>query len=102
MNVELKTYPNPDNRKSWKITAEINSPKKFSLQFIPDKLMANHEDLKRLLERHISDDDSTPEENALRLIESVNNELVPIWLEVTYEYNGITITIEDEQPGRQK
>lgn len=98
MNSKLTTYPNPDNRKKWTITAEINEPKKISLRFIPGKLMADHEGLILLLKKHALNIELTPEENSLNLIETVNNELVPKWLEVSYEHNGITIKIEDEQP----
>lgn len=98
MNSKLITYPNPDNRKNWTITAEINTPKKLRLSFIPDKLMADHQELINLLKQHASNESLTPEENALNLIESVNNELVPKWLEISHEHNGIIIKIEDEQP----
>lgn len=100
MNSILKTYPNLDNRKSWTITAEVKLPKHIILRFIPDKLIADHEGLIKILESHASDNEHKPEEIILRIIEIVNNELIPKWLEVSYEHKGIMVKVEDQQPGR--
>ena len=100
MNNILKTHPNPDNRKSWMITAEVKTPKFIVLRFVPDKLISDHNDLKKLIQQYANNDELTPEKIVLNLIEDVNNELVPKWLEVSYEHNGICVKAEDQQPGQ--
>lgn len=90
---------NPDSRKNWLITVEINSPVFISMRMVPDRLVAQHSSIKNHISEIALQNWSSPEEMILAIIEGVNNELVPKWLEVTYKDQGITIKIEDLQPG---
>lgn len=99
MQKNLKTFPNPDNRKDWTITVELPSPSALSLCFIPDKLIANHNDIKENLNSYYMEKWDCPEEMLFNIIEFFNNALVPLWLEVTYKSDNCIITVEDSQPG---
>lgn len=96
----IKTFPNPDNRKGWVITVEINSPTHLRLCFIPDKLIADHNDIKEKLTDYSNTEWNCPEETLLNIIEFFNNALVPVWLEITYQSENCTIKVEDSQPGK--
>lgn len=99
MSTQLKTYPNPDSRKNWLISVEIHEPIKLKIRMVPDKLVADHTGLKSYLREIVRKDWITPEEMTLTLIESINNDLIPKWLEVIYQHKDITIKLEDQQPG---
>lgn len=99
MNSKIKNSANPDSRKNWLITVEINSPVFVSLRMVPDKLVAEHSSIKNHISEIALQNWSNPEEMILAIIEDVNNELVPKWLEVVYKNKGLTIKIEDLQPG---
>lgn len=101
MSVEFKTYPNPDNRKNWLIKVEILSPAEITVRFIPDKLLIDHKVLKSLMTSHALKEYKSPEVFVLNLIEVINNELIPKWLEVVHIKDGVTIKIEDWQPGHK-
>ena len=94
----LKTYNNPDSRKNWVITAKISSPEKITLRFVPDKLIADHNSLKIFIIEYLEQTWASPEEMLLKIIEAINNELVPRWVEVIYEKEGITLKVDDTQP----
>lgn len=99
MNIQIISNPNPDSRKNWLITVEISDPVSVLLTFVPDKLMAEHESIKNHIIQHAKMSWDSPEEMILKLIEDINNELVPKWLKVKYSNNGITVEVEDFQPG---
>lgn len=99
---QIKTHTNPDNRKNWIITVEINTPIKITLRVIPDKLIADHQSLKDNIIGLINQEWDTPEKLILTIIERVNNELIPKWIEVTYNKDGISVKVEDQQPGQNK
>jgi|TARA_R110002096_G_scaffold435548_1_gene661367 7-cyano-7-deazaguanine reductase len=99
MSTQLKTYPNPDSRKNWLIVVEIKEPVQLRVKMVPDKLIADHQEFKSLIRRVVGQDWGTPEEMTLNIIENINNDLVPMWLEVIYERDGIMVRLEDRQPG---
>jgi len=99
MSTQLKTYPNPDSRKNWLIVVKIEEPVQIRIRMVPDKLIANHQELKSHIRKIAAQDWGTPEEMTLNIIESVNNDLIPKWLDVIYECDGISVRLEDRQPG---
>lgn len=99
MAANITSSNNSDQRKNWLITVEITNPVKISVTYIPHKLIADHKSLKIFLNEKANEEWDTPESMTLNIIENINNELVPKWLKVTYEYEGIVIEIEDSQPG---
>ena len=95
----IKTYPNPDSRKNWIISIELNTEPAILLRYIPDRLVADHISVKEYLNSQLSIEWPMPEKMLLKMIEDVQNELVPKWLEVEYNLQGIVVKIEDKQPG---
>ena len=95
----IKTYSNPDSRKNWIISIELDSEPVILLRYIPDRLVADHISIKKYLNSQLAVDWPMPEEMLLKMIEDVQNELVPKWLEVEYSHWGIVVKIEDKQPG---
>ena len=95
----IKTYANPDSRKKWIISVELDSAPAILLRYIPDRLVADHTSARKYLKSQLDDDWSTPEEMVLKMIEDIHNELVPKWLEVEYSHHGVVVKIEDKQPG---
>ena len=99
MSTQLKTYPNPDSRKNWLVIIEIEVPVTIRVRMVPDKLIADHQELKTFISKIADLDWRTPEEMTLNIIERVNNDFIPKWLEVYYECDGVSVTLEDRQPG---
>ncbi|MCC3862216.1 hypothetical protein [Pseudemcibacter aquimaris] len=97
----VQTYTNPDPRKKWVIKVAVQNPVSISLKFIPDKFMASHEDLQNCIMSIVNKGYDTPEDLVLSIMEAINNELIPDWLEVIYEKDGLTIQAEDRQPGKE-
>ena len=79
----------PDGRKNWVISVEINEPIYLKVCFVPDKLIADHVSIKNYLARVLTQAWPSPEEMILTIIEDINNELVPKWVEVFYSKNGV-------------
>ena len=99
MSTKITTSPNPDSRKNWIISVEITDPVLIRLRLVPDKLIADHRSLKNHIDEIINKNWSSPEEMSLAIIENINNELIPKWLEVIYAHEGVSVKIEDRQPG---
>lgn len=99
MSITIKTSPIPDTRKKWLIKIEVSEPVVIKIHIIPDKLIADHASLKKYVQETIKNNTSRPEDIILSIIENINNELVPKWLEVYYENDGVSVKIEDQQPG---
>lgn len=99
MNMTIKTSPIPDSRKNWLITLEISEPVTIKIRVVPDKLIADHVSLKEYVQTAIKNNRSSPEGIILSIIENINNELIPKWLDVFYEHKGVSVLIEDQQPG---
>lgn len=99
MTITIKTSPIPDTRKNWLITLEISEPVVITIRIVPDKLIADHASLKEYVQAILKDNKSRPEDIILSIIENINNELVPKWLEVFYEHEGVSVKIEDRQAG---
>lgn len=100
MSNHIKTFSNPDNRKDWVITFKIDAPAEITLRFVPDKLIAEHQSLRDNILGLINQQWETPEKLSLAIVEQVNNELIPKWLEVTYHKDGISVKVEDQQLGQ--
>ena len=66
---------------------------------IPDKLIADHSSIKNYLTTKLKENWSSPEKMVLNIIEELNNELIPKWIEVVYMHEGVKIEVEDRQPG---
>lgn len=99
MQPSIITSTNPDNRKNWFITVEITTPVNINVRMAPDKLVAEHSSIKSYLNSKLVQKWVSPEEMVLEIIEELNNELVPKWIEVIYMHEGIKIEIQDRQPG---
>ncbi len=99
MTPTIISYSNPDSRKNWQITVEISDPVHVSLVMVPDKLVAAHGSIKNYMTERAQASWEYPEEMILKIIEDINNEMVPKWLKVTYRHNGVTVEVEDCQPG---
>lgn len=99
MNDIIKTNPIEDARKNWLLTVEIDEPVKIAVTLIPDKLTADHVSITKYLQETADIEWENPETMVLVIIEFINNALVPKWLEVIYEKNGVTVKVEDRQPG---
>jgi len=95
----IKTYSNPDSRKNWIISIKLDSEPLILLRYIPDRLVADHISIKKYLNSQLDIKWPTPEEMLLKMVEDVQNELVPKWLELEYNHLGILVKIEDKQPG---
>jgi len=99
MSTKITTSANPDSRKNWILSVEITDPVHIRLRLVPDKLIADHSSLKNHIDEIINKSWSSPEEMSLTIIENINNELIPKWLEVIYVHEGVSVKIEDRQPG---
>lgn len=99
MTSHIKTNPNPDNRKDWVFTIENVSTTHILLRIIPNKLVADHNSMRKYLNSQQLENYLSPEEMLVKIIEDVNNALVPKWVEATYRSDGIIIKVEDKQPG---
>ncbi|MBL4601932.1 MAG: hypothetical protein JKY84_04240 [Emcibacteraceae bacterium] len=99
MSENIKTSPNPDTRKNWTISVEITQPVYVKMQLVPDRLIAEHSSMKNQITAILNQNWLNPEEMVLHIIETFNNELVPKWIEVLYQHEGISIQIDDRQPG---
>ena len=80
---------------------EIENPETITVTLIPDKLSADHGSMRDYLKHKASQSWQTPDDMILTMIEDINNALVPKWLEVIYEHNGVTLKVEDRQPGME-
>lgn len=99
MNDLIKTNSIEDTRKDWLLIVEIDDPVNISITVIPDKLTADHSSIILYLKEMAAKEWKNPEQMILNVIEDINNTLVPKWLDVVYEKNGVTLKIEDRQPG---
>lgn len=99
MTVSIETLPCPDNRKNWTISIETKSPINILVCIIPDKLIVDHVQFKQYLRTQNIEDFSNPEEMLIKIIEDVNNAIVPKWVEITYKSDDIIIKVEDKQVG---
>ncbi len=97
----INTYSVPDTRKDWLFMVEIEKPKYISVTLIPDKLSADHGSMRDYLRHKAGQSWQTPDDMILAMIEDINNALVPKWLEVIYENDGVTLKVEDRQPGME-
>lgn len=89
----------PDGRKNWVISVETKEPIYLKVRFVPDKLIAEHGSIKNYIAWVLTQTWPSPEEMILTIIEEINNELVPKWVEVFYSKNGVSIKLEEQQPG---
>ena len=78
---------------------EIDYPVDITLSLVPDKLSAEHQSIRNYLRDACSKTWDSPDHMILSMIEDINNALVPKWLEVIYEKDGVTLRVEDRQPG---
>ena len=99
MNATITTTSIPDGRKNWVISVEIQAPVHVKIRLVPDKLIADHDSLKNYIIKTLNQSWQTPEEMILNIIEGLNNELVPKWVEVFYSQNGVSVRLEDQHPG---
>lgn len=102
MSNQIKTHSIPDGRKDWLLSIEIDDPIEITVTLIPDKLTADHSALTEYLKDMAVQNWENPEQLILNIIEDINNALVPKWLDVMYENEGISLKVEDRQPGFEK
>jgi len=105
----LETRPNPKMGLDYLVAIDTAaSPSRvIRLRYVPDKLLLRPVAFETYLSAITASDDPPAEELALAIIEDINNEVVPRWVQVQIE-NGATgtqpgsgayrVLIEDRQP----
>ncbi len=105
----LETRPNPQTGLDYlvAIDAEASSGRDIRLRYVPDKLLLRPDAFDTYLSALTSKDELPAEELALAIIEDINNEVVPRWVQVAIEDGGngpdpkaagYRVLIEDRQP----
>jgi len=105
----LQTRPNPQTSLDYLIA--INAPatpeRAIRIRYVPDKLLLLPNAFDTYLAALTASGDTPAEEMALAIIEDINNEVVPRWIQVQIENNAngaeptsstYQVVIEDRQP----
>ena len=105
----LETRPNPKTGLDYLVAIDTaaSSKRVIRLRYVPDKLLLRPDAFETYLSAITAADDPPAEELALAIIEDINNEVVPRWVQVQIE-NGAPgtepgsgayrVLIEDRQP----
>ncbi len=105
----LATRPNPNTGLDYLVAIDTaaSSSHGIRLRYVPDKLLLRPETFETYLAAVTATDELPAEELALAIIEDINNEVVPRWVQVQIE-NSATgpepasgayrVLIEDRQP----
>lgn len=105
----LETRPNPQTSLDYLIAidAPATPERAIRLRYVPDKLLLLPNAFDRYLATLTASDETPAEEMALAIIEDINNEVVPRWVQVQIENNATgpqptsstyRVVIEDRQP----
>lgn len=105
----LKTRPNPQSGLDYlvAIDAAASSGRDIRLRYVPDKLLLRPDAFDAYLTALTSMDELPAEELALAIIEDINNEVVPRWVQVQIKdgandpapgAGAYRVLIEDRQP----
>jgi len=111
---QLTTDPNPENRLDYIITLsgdlvhgeDHEHPSQVRLRYVPDGLILRPESFATYLDRLSDTSWPSLETAASAIIDDVNNELVPRWVQVQVELEPSTeaaihfhsVVLEDKQP----
>ncbi|MDV7339001.1 hypothetical protein RYZ26_05325 [Terasakiella sp. A23] len=100
----LETQANPNKTMDYIVTLKASGPTQQSVNFryIPDKVILSSDVFAAYITTVLSQDNNL-ETSATTILEDMNNELVPRWLQVimtNQDGNGAEhhVTIEDHQP----
>lgn len=113
----LDTFPNPSGRLDYVVTLSgmlarsdgttvPHLPAAMTLRYIPDRLVLDPDCLPRYLDEISSTDWDSVEAMAITLLDDLNNELVPRWINVavrrhpdaTEPLEHHEVVVEDRQP----
>ncbi len=106
----LETRANPQTALDYlvAIDATAASPgRTIHLRYVPDKLLLRPDSFGTYLTMLTGSSDTPPEEHAITIIEDINNEVVPRWVQVQVRstpedrraaVNGYRVVVEDRQP----
>lgn len=98
----LATVPSPDSRHDFlvELRGEPLPGSRLLIRMVPDRLILEASGFAAYL-AHPFDGLSSPEALAVAILDDLNNELVPRWVEVTVERDDPLphrVVIEDRQP----
>jgi len=105
----LETRPNPQTSLDYLIAIDAPAApeRAIQLRYVPDKLLLLPDAFETYLAALMASGETPVEEMALAIIEDINNEVVPRWVQVQIE-NGVNgpdptsstyrVVIEDRQP----
>lgn len=97
----LETRPNPNTGLDYLVAVDtaVSPNRVIRLRYVPDKLLLRPHTFETYLSAITATDDIPSEELALAIIEDINNEVVPRWVQVQVENGGVyRVLIEDRQP----
>ncbi len=100
----LTTVANPDARHDYlvELSGEPVRGTRLTIRYIPDRLVAAAAGAATYLGALAVDAGTAPEALAIAVLDDINNELVPRWVEVTVERDQPLphrVVVEDRQPG---
>jgi hypothetical protein len=98
--VSLQELPNPDVRHDYMVRLDgaVGDDARLTLHYVPDRSIADAGGFDAYLHALSEIRHDTPEALAARVLEDVNNALVPRWMRVTVIRPGHAVLIEDSQP----
>lgn len=105
----LETRPNPQTGLDYlvAIDAAASPAREIRLRYVPDKLLLRPDAFETYLSTLTSTDELPAEELALAIVEDINNEVVPRWVQVQIKDSAndpapkagaYRVLIEDRQP----
>ena len=100
----LQCGSNPNPALDYLIMIDDCAPKtdwSIALRYVPDKLIVEPDAIARYVERLVTQGDAGAEKIALAILEDLNNETVPRWIEVACAHRGTPqhrVLIGDRQP----
>jgi hypothetical protein len=96
----LRELPNPAARHDYlvRLDGAVGAGARLTLHYVPDRSIADATEFDAYLLALRTAPRATPEALAARVLEDVNNALVPRWVRVTVTGANHTVLIEDSQP----
>ena len=96
----LRELPNPATRHDYlvRLDGAVGAEAKLTLHYVPDRSIVEAAGFGSYLDALAEVAQGTPEVLAARVLEDVNNALVPRWVRVTITHSGHAVLIQDSQP----
>ena len=100
----LTTAPNPDARHDYlvELQGEPAPGTRLIIRYVPDRLIADAAGAASYLGALAVETGAAPEALAIAVLDDLNNELIPRWVEVAIERDQPLphrVVVEDRQPG---